>query len=120
MKRLSDYKDDEAFELWADLLEPLSVILSDAEIKKVVASGASKISIAKTVMKSHAKEAKEIMLRIDPTPLNGFNLVMRLVQILAEIGEDETVKSFFGFAEQAKTESGSSGSPTESTEAVEK
>ena len=31
MKTLSDYKDEEAIELWADLIDPLTAIFSDKE-----------------------------------------------------------------------------------------
>ena len=31
MKRLSDYQGEEAIELWADLLDPISDILTDKE-----------------------------------------------------------------------------------------
>lgn len=119
MKKLSDYRDDEAIELWADLLEPLSAILSDSNMAQIVKTGKNKVLIAKTILKAHASEAKEILLRIDPTPLDGFNIILRLVEILTEIGENETVKSFFGYAEQAQMGNVSSGSPTESTEGAE-
>ena len=36
MKKLSDYKGDEAIELWADLLEPMTEILGDKDIAKIL------------------------------------------------------------------------------------
>lgn len=120
MKRLSDYTGDEAIELWADLIDPISIILSDKKIAGVVKSGKPKIQIAKEILKDHKKEATEILLRIDPSPINGLNIILRLVNLLAEIGENEDIKSFFGFAEQAKTSAESSGCATENTEANEK
>jgi hypothetical protein len=120
MKKLSDYQGDEAIELWADLLEPLTSILGDDKVQKVIKSGKPKTTIAKEILKSHKKEATEIMLRIDPEPINGLNIVLRLVGILADIGQSEEIKSFFGFAEQEQTEAESFGSVTESTKAEEK
>lgn len=120
MKKLSDYKGDEAIDLWADLLEPLTRILGDDEIRKVIQSGESKMSIAKTVLKLHKDDAVEIMLRVDPEPIDGLNIILRLVALLADIGQNDEIKSFFGFAEQAQTEPESSGSVTESIEAEEK
>ena len=116
MKKLSDYQGEAAIELWADLLEPLTAILGDAEIAKVVQSGKPRMMIASTILKNHKKEAEEILLRIDPEPLDGLNIVVRLVGILVEIGERPDIKAFFGFAAQEKMESESSGSPTASTE----
>lgn len=121
MKKLSDYKDDEAIELWADLLEPLTSIISDEKVRKTIQSGKSKIEIAKIVLKRKKKEATEILLRIDPEPIDGLNIVLRLVAVLADLGQNEEIKSFFGFAEMSQeiTEE-SSGSLTENTEDVEK
>lgn len=115
MKTLSDYKGEEAIELWGDLLELFVPIFSDREIAKV-ASGGNKFTLAKVILARHKKEAEQILLRIDPTPIDGLNIVIRLVQIITEVGKDDYVKSFFGFAEQGETDSESIGLPTESTE----
>lgn len=104
MKTLSSYQGEDAIELWGDLIDLIAPILSDKKIAQVVQKGESKISIAKAILAEHKTEAVEILLRIDPTPINGLNLVTRLMELITEIGQDETVKSFFGFAEQEKTE----------------
>ena len=116
MKTLSDYKGEEAIELWGDLLELLVPILSDEKIAKVVKSGKPKILIAKTILAEHKAEAEKILLRIDPTPIDGLNIVIRLVGIITEIGQDDTIQSFFGFAEQEKMDNESSGLPMANTE----
>lgn len=119
MKRLSDYKGEEAIELWGDLLDSITKILGDKDIAKSLNSGKPKMLIAGDILKSHKKEAKEILLRIDPEPLNGLNIVLRLVNILIELGENETVRSFFESAEQAKRENTSSGFVMVNTEEKE-
>lgn len=120
MKKLSDYQGDEAIELWADLLEPMTKILGDNEVQKVITSGKPKLLIAKEILKSHKKESTEILLRIDPEPINGLNIILRLIALLADIGENEEIRGFFGYAEQAHTENESFGSVTENTEDSEK
>lgn len=120
MKRLSDYTGDEAIELWADLIDPIAIILSDNKVAATIKSGKPKIQIAKEILKDHKKEAADILIRIDPSPINGLNIVLRLVNLLAEIGENDDIKSFFGFAEQVKTDAASSGCATESIEVDEK
>ena len=119
MKKLSDYVGEDAIDLWLDLLDPISVICMDKGIRDIVRSGKPKILIAKMILKAHRKEAVDIMQRIDPDPINGLNIISRLVAIIGEIGENEEIKSFFGYAEQVKTESESSISLMENTEAEE-
>lgn len=119
MKKLSDYKGDEAIELWADLLDPLTAIFTDQEIRKIVTSGKPKIEIAKSLLKNYKTEVVEILIRIDPLPIDGLNIIVRLIDLLSEIGSDERIKSFFGYAEQVKTENESIGSVTENTEVAE-
>ncbi len=120
MKRLTDYEGEEAVDLWADLLDPISTIINDKDVAKVIRSGASKIVIAQEILKKHKKEAEQILLRIDPEPINGLNLVVRLIEILADIGNNEEIKPFFGYAAQEKMEQESSGSAMVNTEAEEK
>ncbi len=120
MKKLSDYKGDEAIELWADLLDPLTNILGDKKIQSVIQSGKPKLIIAKEILKEHKKDAVDILLRIDPEPINGLNIIVRLVAVVTDIGKDEEIKAFFGYAEQEQTESESGGSVTENTEVEEK
>jgi C-terminal processing protease CtpA/Prc len=120
MKKLTDYKGDAAIELWADLLDPLSEILTDDSIRKVVQSGKSKMDIAKEVLKKHKKNATKILLRIDDTPIDGLNIILRLIDLIADIGQNEEIKGFFGYAEQDQKDKESSGSPTENIEAQEK
>ena len=120
MKRLSDYKGEEAIELWVDLVDPLSEMLGDDELRNVVGQGSDKIKIAKTILKNHKAEAIKILTRIDPEPVDGLNIVLRLITLLGEIGQSEEIKAFFGFAEQVRTDEESSGSPMENTKGAEK
>lgn len=119
MKKLSDYNGDEAIELWADLLDPLTIILTDENVRNVIRSKKSKIEIAKTLLKNHKSEVITIMLRIDSTPIDGLNIVTRLIALLSDIGSNEEIKSFFGYAEEVKTDSESSGLHMVNTEAKE-
>lgn len=118
MKKLSDYKGEEAIDLWADLMEPMANILADKEVAQIMQSKKPPILIVHKILKTHKKEALEMLIRIDDTPINGLNAVTRLLSLLGEIMEDETAKSFFGMQGQ-KTVEKSSGSDMENTEASE-
>ena len=119
MKKLSDHTGEEAISMWTDLLEPMAAIINDEKVKKSVTSGKNRMIIAKEILESHKKEACEILLRIDDTPLNGLNILIRLADILQELGESEELRNFFGFAGQAMISNESSGSVTENIEAEE-
>lgn len=119
MKRLSDYQGDKAIELWGELLDPLSDILTDKEVSLASRAGKPPIEIAKIILKKHSTAAEQMLLTIDPTPLDGLNIILRLVNLLAELGQNDEVKAFFGYAAQERVENVSSGSATENTEEAE-
>lgn len=118
MKRLSDYKGEEAIELWADLLDPVTALLANPEVKK--ASKGSLFGVAQAMMKASPKAVEEILLRVDDTPIDGLTIPFRMLSLLNEMNENEALRGFFSSAEQEKTAEESSGSATENTEADEK
>lgn len=122
MRSLSEYTGDEALDLWADLLDPITEIMSDKDLLEMRKKEGVKIgNIAKTLIKTHKAEVSEILLRIDPTPLNGINIVTRLISVLSDLSKTDGAADFFGPADAPKkpTSEGSSGSATETTEAGE-
>lgn len=119
MKKLSDYKGEEAIEVWGDLLDPTIKILADPVIAKAMRTGKAPLMIAKDVMKNHKDEAKEIILRIDPAPIDGINFAARVASIVMDFLNNDALKDFFASAGQAKTEKDPTGSATENIEDVE-
>lgn len=99
MKKLSDYKNEDAVELWADLMEPILIILADEETSKLFAQKPPALKIAKELLKTHPKEVTEVLTIIDPTPVDGLNLMIRTVDVVLEIMNNKEVLSFFGPAE---------------------
>ena len=116
MKKLSDYQGEAAIDLWADLMDTASVIINDPKVRKK--SGGSRIALAKTMLKLHKKEVCKILLRIDDTPINGLNILVRLLGLLEEAFDDPYLRAFFGMQSQNETEE-SSGSATENTKEEE-
>lgn len=116
MRKLADYQGEDALELWADLMEPIARILSDKTMEGLVRSGKPPVFIAKEVMKHHKKEAVEIALRVDPTPVNGINLPVRVLNFLFELEKAPELKGFFDLPGQEQGNP-ASGSAMESTEA---
>lgn len=118
MKTLSDYKGEEAIELWADILDPLSEIMTDDEVRKSIQTGKNRMVIAQKILKNHKKEAEEILLRIDPEPIDGLNIVLRMVAVVADIGKNDEIKVFLGYAPSGTKAKGRSGSAMASTKAA--
>lgn len=116
MKRLSDYKGEEAIELWGELLEPVTAMLANPNVAAAAKGGKPMLDIAKVLLTENAKEVEKVLLTIDDTPLTGFTIPVRLISLLNEMQESEELQGFFGSAEQ-KTVNVSSGSATENTEA---
>lgn len=116
MKKLSDYKDEEALELWCDLLEPMTAILGDKKVAKVIKSKKPPFLIAKEILSTHKEEAIQIMQRIDPEPIDGINIITRIMSVVLEFMNHPDMKDFFESAGQEQTESESTGNATVSTE----
>lgn len=114
MKKLSDYTGTEAVELWADLLEPMTKIIGDSDIANKLRAKLPPILIAKEILKKNPNEAVEVMERIDNTPVDGFNILARLVSLLSEFMSNPATKDFF--TSVAVTGETSFGSATENTE----
>ena len=119
MKKLSDYQGEAAIELWAELLDPLTVIFEDKDVQNAVRGGGSLLSKAKAILVAHKKEAVQILTIIDPTPVNGISIITRLVGVMREIEDSEELNDFFGSSAQEKKEKESSGSVTAITEVKE-
>ena len=114
MKKLADYKNEDAIDLWADLLDPISIIVSDSGIRDSIKAKKPPVVLAKEILKAHKKEAIEILLRIDPEPVTALNIVIRLVDILMEFNNSAELQGFFESAGQ--TMAGvSSGNATANT-----
>lgn len=119
MKKFSDYKGEEAFDLWIDLFEPIGRIFANPEVKKSFGTK-NKAFVAKGILQNCKSDISEVLLRIDDTPINGANIIVRIIELLSDIETDESTKDFFGFAEQEKKENASYGSVMENTEDVER
>ena len=120
MKTLSDYKGEEAIELWGDLLEPAVTLLADPAVREAFAGKKSIPALAAAILKARPAEIAAILTRIDSTPIDGYNVLPRVMALINDVATDPSAASFFGAAEQAKEASVSSGSATGNTVVDEK
>ena len=118
--KLSDYKGEDGIYLLADILEPATEIVSDAKIKEAVSAKASRLYIAKLLMKDHAKSIIEIFAAIEgEDPKTYKPNIIELTKNLLDLLNDEDMLDFFTSQAQM-TGITSSGSATENIEGKER
>lgn len=94
--RLSDFKDDEALEVLADILEPTATILADEEIQKMRDAKANRIKIVAYVIRYHKQSIIEILARLDNTPVEEYHInAVTLPLKLLELINDPEVQILF-------------------------
>lgn len=122
--RLSDYKGEEALDVLADIIDPLSNILTDEEIQSLSKQeGASMLSIVKPAIKNHKKDLIEILARLDNKPVEEYTKTMNLItlpkQVMDLMSDPEIQDLFFSQEQSEATSSASSSSAMENTEEAE-
>lgn len=113
--RLCEFQDEKAIEVLAELIEPVSEIAMDENVKKVFKK--NKPAAVKEMLKNHARAVMRIMAALDGIPVEEYHCnVLTLPKKLMEIINDTDVMSLFT---DAGTENigESSGSATVNTEA---
>lgn len=115
--KLTDYKNEDALDLLADILDPISEILTDPEIIKMVkAEKTDKIKAVQYLLKQHQKPIIKIMARLDSVPVEQYEVnILSIPKKLLEIMNDKELIDFFRSQGQMMA-SGSFGSVTENTE----
>lgn len=119
MKKISEYKDEEALDLLAELLEPAVIIMADKEVAEAIKSG-ERIPAISAAIKNHKPQVMQILAIMEGIPAdqyhcNVFTLPMRVLEIL----NDEALVTFFTSQAQEMKQSTYSGPVTESTKANE-
>lgn len=126
MKLLSDYKGEEALDVLADIIEPLSLILASEGVQEVYAKQKAGKMVApaefiKPALKNNKDEVLAILARIEGIPVEQYkqevNFLTLPLQILSVVN-DPAIKSLFTSQSQtSSTSTASSGSAIVNTEA---
>ena len=117
--KLSDFKDEEALDVLADLVEPATNIFSNKKLLTAIKNGRNKLELSKIAIKENKKDVLQILAILSGQPVETFhcNIPSILSQITDIIGDKELL-DFFASVEQIK-ETLSSSSASESTEEKE-
>lgn len=100
--KLTEYKNEDALDLLADLIEPASEIMSDPKIKEMMGKDA-KTKVAKIVqhiLKNHKKSIIAILARLDNTPVKEYKCDIFTLPIkILELLNDKDLIDFFSSQE---------------------
>jgi hypothetical protein len=119
--KLMDYQNEDAIELLADIIDPVSVILSDAGFQKLITNpSVIRIKYVQYILKHFPKEIVQIMARLDGVPVEEYKLnVLTIPMKLLDMINDKELMDFFRSQGQLMV-GNSFGSATASTEGIEK
>lgn len=118
--KLSEYKNEEAIELFADILDPAISIFGDKAVVGMIRGNKNRMEIVKYILKNYSKDIVKILAAMDRTPVEEFECtVYTLPGRIMEILSDKEMMSFFSSVAGTEQEN-TSGSATENTKAKEK
>ena len=103
--KLSEYKNEDALDLLADLMEPATELLADEELRKVFKEK-SRLEAIKHAIKNHKRAVLEILARIDGKSVDEYECNVLTIPIKAiEIINDRDLIDFFRSQGQNEDES---------------
>lgn len=94
MKKLSEYHDEDALDLLADLIEPVGALVKDETFRR--AFDEDKLRAVKIAIKGHKAEVLEILARLEGVAVEDFHCdIFTLPVQLFEIITDEGLQAVF-------------------------
>lgn len=119
MRRISDYKDGDALDLLADIMEPAVEIMADEEVRKTF-DKKTRLQGAAIAIKRHKDAVMRILARLEGVEVeqyhcNIFTLPARVLEVL----NDKELLDFFTEQAQTMTIDAPSGAATEPTQEAE-
>ena len=103
--KITEYKNEEALDLLADILEPVSRIFADENLAQLYKSGQI-FKLVQSILKNHPKDIVEVLARMDGVPVEEYNgTIVTMTASLLTILNDEELKPFFQLQELTKTSS---------------
>lgn len=116
MKKLSEYHDEEALDLLADIIDPVTEILADKEVVNTFLKK-SKLQGTSVAIKKHKKAIMKCLAVLEGVPVKDYHCnIVSLPKTILEILNDNELMDFFKSQSQQMEEE-SSGSATANSEA---
>ena len=114
--KVTDFKNEDAIEIWADILEPSVEIFGDEKIKEGLRTKGSKMKTISYALKTYKKEVVAILAALERKPVDEYecSFVTLPIKILEALNDPE-LQTFFSSVVGTDFEM-FSGSATENTE----
>lgn len=115
--KLSEYKDGEALDILADLIEPTALILADEGMRDSLRKCSNKAQMAAVVIKTHKSEVMRILAAVNGVPADEYHCnLLTLPRQVMEIMNDEDLMDFFISWGQTEGESNSGSASANTTD----
>ena len=114
--KLSQFKNEEAIDVLAELMEPFAVIVTDEKFRELLQNKTPNIKVVQYLLKEHKKEVIDVIAILHRQPADKLNFnIATLTKDLIELLNDEEIMAVFRLQGQIKE--ASSTSAMENTEA---
>jgi hypothetical protein len=122
MKKLSEFKDDEAMDVLVEILEPSANLIKNNKFKLAIRGDKekdikpNKMQAIKIAITENRKDVVKIMATLNETPVEEFHYnLLTLPKMMVELFNDKELIDFFQYRGETDLEI-PSGSATENTE----
>lgn len=104
--KLSEYRNEDALDLLADIIEPASEIMTDGEFKNLISKpDVKKVELAKYLLKQHKTDIIAILARLNGEDVYDASIVDILKQVLDLMNDKELIDFFVSQAQMTEGES---------------
>lgn len=119
MKKVSEYKDGDALDLLADIIEPVTNIIGDEDVR--TAFNETRLKGISLAIKRHKSDVLSVLARLEGVPVeeyhcNVFTLPGRILELLS----DDELLGFFSEQERIANTENASGPAMEIIKETEK
>lgn len=114
---MAERSNEERLDMFADMMEPATEILSDPELQKILNGGGAPLKAVKPAIKNHKAACIAILAALEETPVEEYRVPSPgafFMKVLALFAKPE-VQALFTSRSQENAK-GSSGSATANTE----
>ena len=96
--KLSEFKGEDALDVLADIIEPVTDIVTDEEVKAQWKTEGKVASFVKVILKKHPKDVIAILARLDNKTYEEYAETISIATLpakLLDVMQDEVLMSFF-------------------------